>query len=65
MTKRLQNLIQNYKGMPLKALPYEVRHDDNYGYFFSYYGKWYVVELDSENESIISNIKDLKLKRKH
>lgn len=65
MTKSLQNLLKKYKGKRLNDIPYELKHDENYGYVFSYYGKWYVVVLDSENNSTILNIKELKLKLKH
>lgn len=65
MTKSLQNLLKKYKGKTVNDIPYELTHDENYGYFFSYYGKWYVVVLDSESNSTILNIKELKLKRKY
>lgn len=65
MTKCLKKLNNKYKGTALKNLPYELRYDENYGYFFSYYNVWYIVELDSSNNSTISNIKELNLKRKH
>lgn len=65
MTKNLQNLNKKYKGKTLDDLPYELKYDDNYGHFFSYYGSWYVVDLDSKNDSVISKIKELKLKRRY
>lgn len=65
MTKNLQKLLKKYKGKALNSLPYELKYDENYGYSFSYYGKLYVVELDSENSSTILNIKEFRLKRKY
>ena len=65
MTKNLHNLLKKYKGKSINNLPYKLEYDENYGYHFSYYGKFYVVELDPENSSTILNIKEFRLKRKY
>jgi len=57
-----KELTKKYKGKDITKLPMEIKHDENYGHFFSYYNDYYVIIID-DSTGKIDKVKKLKFKR--
>lgn len=59
-----KELTKKYKGKSVEDISSDVKYDESYGYFFIFYNKIFIVELD-ELTGKIKQIKLARLKRKH